>query len=70
MRVYYVGGSLKQRRWLKKSKKVRNNAFDRELEQFKRKERGWLPVWDEDDRVSYAHHWLDHKPVIHKGRKP
>lgn len=55
---------------MKKSLPVRHAALDRELPQFKKRERGWIYVWDETDRVSYAHHWLDNKPVIHKGGKP
>jgi hypothetical protein len=54
---------------MKKPVRVRHAAFDREHAQFTRRENGWHYVWDETDRVSYAHHWLRHKPLIHKGRK-
>lgn len=68
---YYVmvQGSIKHRRWMKKSVRLRRAAQNRELAQFERREHGWLYIWDEEDSVSYAHHWLEHKPVIHKGRK-
>jgi hypothetical protein len=69
VRGYYVRGSLKQRRWLKKNLGVRRAALRHGLEQFYRRERGWLWVWDEEDRVTFAHHWLALKPVIHNGRK-
>ncbi|UDL16680.1 hypothetical protein SEA_ATUIN_287 [Arthrobacter phage Atuin] len=65
-----VQGSLKHRRWMKKSLPVRLISMDREIVQYRRKEGGWHHVWDEEDKTVYAHHWLEHKPVIHKGKKP
>lgn len=69
---YYVmvQGSLKHRRWMKKPVRLRRASQDRELAQFKRRENGWLPVTDPEDGFVYAYHWMNYKPVIHKGRKP
>lgn len=69
-RCSYVQGSLKHRRWMKKDRRIRQTAFDRDIAQFKRRQRGWHWVTDPEDGYSYAHHWMNFKPVIHKGRKP
>lgn len=61
--------SRQARKW--RDNRVYFRLLKKEISSYDRKRNGWLHLWDEEDRVTYPIHWLDHRTVlIHKGRKP